>query len=477
MEELLVDSPSLMFPKPGSIVEGNVITIQKNRVLVDLDGVSTGVIAGREIVDSTGTAQTLSSGDEVSAFVLEPENDEGLIVLSLRRASQHRTWKRFVEIHDNKEVVDVKITDANKGGLLVEVDGIKGFLPVSQLAPKHYPRVNGADSAKILQRLQSLTGKTISCRVINVDFDTKKLVLSEKAAFYEQRKQSLAKLNVGDIIEGVVSGVVNFGLFVTFNGLEGLVHISEIAWGHVDDPSNFAKHGDKIRVKIIGIDGEKISLSLKKMSDNPWEEISKQLTPGTDVKGKITRINEFGAFVEISDDINGLIHISELNDPRILESDDYKLEVGSSITSKIVSVDVDNHRISLTLLNLTAEEIKQSKSEAAKKRAEAKAKKASGTEDEVKEVSKKDKVEVKEDKAAQTTEEVKEDVETAKEVAVEKTESENPFGELKLSKKATEVVTAAGINNLEELLAKSDTELAEIEGLTEATIRKISKLR
>lgn len=441
MDDLLIDSPILKFPKPGSIVEGKVITIRKNRVLVDLDGVSTGVIAGREAVDSTGTVQNLNAGDEVSAFVLEPENDEGLIVLSLRRASQHRTWKKFVDVHDNKEVIEVKITDANKGGLLVEVDGIKGFLPVSQLAPKHYPRVNGADSAKILQRLQSLTGKKISCRVINVDFDTKKLVLSEKAAFFEQRKQALGKLNIGDIIEGVVSGVVNFGLFVTFNGLEGLVHISEIAWGHVDDPSNFAKLGDKIRVKIIGIDGEKISLSLKKMSDNPWEEISKQLLPGTQVKGKISRINEFGAFVEISDDINGLIHVSELNDPRVTESEDFNLEVGASVTSNIINVDVENHRISLTLFDLTPEQLKQAE------KAQEASKKASAAKKEVK-------------------------------TEVESTQASNEaFGELKLSKKAQELVEAAGIHSLQDLLAKSDDELAKIEGLTESTIRKISKLR
>ena len=386
-----------------------------------------------------GTVQTLNPGDEVSAFVLEPENDEGLIVLSLRRASQHRTWKRFVDVHDNKEVIDVKITDANKGGLLVEVDGIKGFLPVSQLAPKHYPRVNGADSAKILQRLQSLIGKTIACRVINVDFDTKKLVLSEKAAFHEQRKQALAKLNIGDIIEGSVSGVVNFGVFVTFNGLEGLVHISEIAWGHVDDPSNFAKLGDKIRVKIIGIEGEKISLSLKKMSDNPWEEISKQLTPGSSVKGKISRINEFGAFVEISDDINGLIHVSELNDPRVTESDDYNIQVGSSITSKIVNVDVNNHRISLTLFDAPSKEVvAASKNKAVKKSTP---------------------------KTVEVVEESKSDV------------TENPFGDLKLSQKAVEVLTSNGIDSLESLLAKSDDELSKIEGLTDASIRKISKAR
>ena len=429
MEDLLQDSPTLIVPKPGSIVEGSVITIRKNRVLVDLDGVSTGVIAGREAVDSMGTVQTLNAGDEVSAFVLEPENDEGLIVLSLRRASQHRTWKRFVDVHDNKEVVDVKITDANKGGLLVEVDGIKGFLPVSQLAPKHYPRVNGADSAKILQRLQSLIGKTIACRVINVDFDTKKLVLSEKAAFNEQRKTALAKLNVGDIIEGNVSGVVNFGVFVTFNGLEGLVHISEIAWGHVDDPSNFAKLGDKIRVKIIGIDGEKISLSLKKMSDNPWEEIAKQLTPGSDVKGKISRINEFGAFVEISDDINGLIHVSELNDPRVTENDELNIQVGSSITSKIVNVDVDNHRISLTLFDSPSKEVVEAASKSTKAKQSTKG------------------VETKEDSA---------------------------FGELKLSKKALDSLDAAGIKDLDTLMSKSEDELSKV-GLSDASIRKIFK--
>ncbi|MBT5346569.1 S1 RNA-binding domain-containing protein [bacterium] len=452
MDDLLVDSPILKFPKPGSIVEGTVITIRKNRVLVDLDGVSTGVIAGREAVDSTGTVQTLNPGDDVSAFVLEPENDEGLIVLSLRRASQHRTWQRFVEVHDNKEVVDVKITDANKGGLLVEVDGIKGFLPVSQLAPKHYPRVNGADSAKILQRLQSLIGKTISCRVINVDFDTKKLVLSEKAAFYEQRKQALAKLKIGDVIEGVVSGVVNFGLFVTFNGLEGLVHISEIAWGHVDDPSNFAKLTDKIRVKIIGIDGEKISLSLKKMSDNPWEEISKQLLPGSQVKGKISRINEFGAFVEISDDINGLIHISELNDPRVTNSDDYNLTVGASIHTNIVNVDVNNHRISLSLFKLTEEQLKHAKRSQEAAKAKHNARKAAKT------------IKVQEEKP--------------KEVVSEKsTSDDNPFGQLKLSKKALDVLKEANIANLKDLLAKTDDELTKIEGLTDATIRKISKLR
>jgi len=431
MEELIVDSPQIFLPKPGSIVEGNVITVHNNRILVDLGGVSTGVIAGKEAVDSMDTVKSLTEGDEVSAFVLEPENDEGLIVLSLRRASQHKTWKRFVDIHDNKESIHVKVTDANKGGLLVEVDGVKGFLPVSQLAPKHYPRVNGADSAKILGRLNKLVGKDILVRVINVDNDTKKLILSEKAAYNEQRKEALKSVEIGSVVTGEISGVVNFGIFVTFNGLEGLVHISEIAWGHVDSPSNYGKLGDKIDVKVIGIEGDKISLSLKKMIENPWEEIAKAYTPGMEIKGRITRITEYGAFINISDDINGLIHISELNDPRVKDSDDYTLEVGEKINAKILHVDKDNHRIGLTLLDahLNAEATKPAE----------------------------------DNKVEEKTEESQ----------VETTEADASFDSIKLSKTAQKALEKAGYTTLADVQKLSEEELKNISGLTDASIKKI----
>ena len=438
MEELIVDSPQIFLPKPGSIVEGNVITVHNNRILVDLGGVSTGVIAGKEAVDSMDTVKSLTEGDEVSAFVLEPENDEGLIVLSLRRASQHKTWKRFVDIHDNKESIHVKVTDANKGGLLVEVDGVKGFLPVSQLAPKHYPRVNGADSAKILGRLNKLVGKEILVRVINVDNDTKKLILSEKAAYNEQRKEALKSVEIGSVVTGEISGVVNFGIFVTFNGLEGLVHISEIAWGHVDSPSNYGKLGDKIDVKVIGIEGDKISLSLKKMIENPWEEIAKAYTPGMEIKGRITRITEYGAFINISDDINGLIHISELNDPRVKDSDDYTLEVGEKINAKILHVDKDNHRIGLTLLDAHLN------SESAKPAA---AKEEVNTEE----------VNTEEAPAAKT----------------ESTEADASFDSIKLSKTAQKALEKAGYTTLADVQKLSEEELKNISGLTDASIKKI----
>ncbi len=402
-------SPEIFIPEPGKIVEGTVIYIQDNQVLVDLGGVTTGIISGSEAVDATNTLSELVQGDKVEALVLVKENDEGLAVLSLRRASQQRTWKSFVDYHDNKEPVEVKITDANKGGLLVDVDSIKGFLPVSQLAPMHYPRVNGANSAEILARLQSLIGKKMLVRVINVDFDTKKLIFSEKAAYYEQKKKALEKINIDEIVDGKVSGVVNFGVFVTFNGLEGLVHISEIAWGHVEDPAKYAKLGDNIKVKVIGIEGDKISLSLKKLIDNPWDEIAKAYTPGMQVSGKVSKVNDFGCFVTITDDINGLIHVTELNDPRFA---DLKLDLkeGKPVKAKIVNVDKENHRISLTLFDSPTP----------------KSSVASGN-----------------------------------------------FGDLKLSAKAKSVLLERGLDSFEAIKSLDEKQLKSIEGLSDAMIAKI----
>lgn len=349
MEELLKSSPSIFIPEPGTIVDGKVITVHKNRILVDLGGVSTGVISGKEAVDSSDTISGLAEGDDVSAFILEPENDEGLIVLSLRKASQQKTWKKFVDYYDNKEVIKVKITEANKGGLLVEVDSIKGFIPVSQLAPLNYPRVNGADSAKILSRLQKLVGQQLDVRIINIDDENRKLILSEKEAQNEVRLRALKGIEIGNIVDGKISGVVNFGIFVTFDGLEGLVHISEIAWGHVDDPSNFGKLGDPVKVKVIGIDGEKISLSMKQLTQDPWLEIAKKFIEGQKVSGVINRVTEYGAFVTLSEDINGLIHISEINDPEVKDKG-LTFKVGDDVSATIINIDVENHRIGLSIL-------------------------------------------------------------------------------------------------------------------------------
>lgn len=348
MDQLLETEGELILPTPGVLVEGTVIAVFKNRVLVDLGGLATGIITGQEAHDSAGTLKTLEPGDSVSAYILEEENDDGLVVLSLRKASQKKTWSKFVDAFESGKVIEVKATEANKGGLLLSIDGIKGFIPVSQLAPLHYPRVNGADSNQILARLQKLIGIPLEVKIINLDREGGKLILSERAAESEQRKGALDKLDVGQKLKGKISGIVNFGIFVTFNGLEGLVHISEIAWGHVKDPNDFGKLGDEVEVLVIGKENDKISLSMKKLTADPWVQAAEKYQVGTKVKGIVNRVTPFGAFVKLDDDINGLVHVSEVSTDESADLSEI-LKVGDEIEAVIIVIDADDHRVGLSV--------------------------------------------------------------------------------------------------------------------------------
>lgn len=352
MEDLLQKAGDIKLPDPGSLVEGTVIAVHKNKILVDINGISTGVVSGREAKDSDDTIKKVQVGDKILAYVIEGENDEGYIVLSLRKASQERTWKRFMEAYETGEVITVRANEANKGGLLLEIDSIKGFIPVSQLAPMHYPRVNDADAHQILERLQKLIGEKFAVKIINIDKENGKLILSEKAAMEEQRRKALQTLQVGQKMSGVISGIVKFGIFVAFDGLEGLVHISEIAWGHVKDPSDHGKVGDKVEVMVIGVDGEKISLSMKRLTPDPWVEAAKQYKIGTVVEGEINRITPFGAFVKLNDDINGLIHVSELSSDTVKDPGTV-LKVGQIVQAKVIALDPEEHRVGLSIKELT----------------------------------------------------------------------------------------------------------------------------
>ncbi len=352
MEKLLKDSPEIVFPTPGSLIDGTVTDIYKNKILVDLGGISTGIIAGKEAHDSMGTIKELQIGDTISTYVIDPENPDGLVVLSLRKASQEKSWQYFVEAYENGDIIKVKANEANKGGLLLEVDGIKGFIPVSQLAPMHYPRVNGADSNEILKRLNDLVSKDFDVKVINIDHDNGKLILSEKAAMSEQRNASLKKLKIGQKVKGEISGIVKFGIFVAFDGLEGLVHISEIAWGHVKDPAEYGKIGDEVEILVIGIEGEKISLSMKRLTPDPWLEAAKNFKIGKTVEGEVNKVTQFGAFVKLGEDINGLIHLTEIQEEP-LEDATKVLKVGDKVEAKIISVDPEEHRIGLSIKALS----------------------------------------------------------------------------------------------------------------------------
>ncbi len=380
MDELLKDSPPVLRAKPGELIEGTVVFRGKNKLLLDLQGVATGIVSGRELRDSFNTFRDLRLGDSISALVLEEENDEGMIVLSLRMASQQKAWDRFHRLVEGDATMKFAAQEANKGGLLANIDGIRTFLPVSQLAPVHYPRVNNADPTEIISRLQRYIGHTFTVKIITMDEEAGKIVVSEREAMAEERAKALEGLKVGEVKEGTVSGLVKFGLFVAFDGLEGLVHISEIAWGHVKNPSEFAQIGDKVTVKVIGLDGEKLSLSIKQLTKDPWEEIAERYPVGKRVSGTVVRFADYGAFIKLEKDINGLVHLSELTHYKVTDPSEV-LTIGQKVDAQVINIDVDERRIGLSIKALkpidkeTMERIKKEREEEEARKLEEAAKK------------------------------------------------------------------------------------------------------
>lgn len=374
---LLAAAPAIKSPALGEIIAGKVIRSDAKMILVDLgEGQFTGVISGMHMHSSTDDASALNPGDTVEAIVIGEEHNSGLFILSLRKASQMKLIKKLHSNFDTKEIITVIPNEANKGGLLIDLDGIKGFIPVSQLTPVHYPRVEGADPEKILEHLGRLVGKPFKVRVINVDKDGKKIIFSEKAAVEEQRLAALATLKVGDVVEGAVSGILTYGLFITFNGVEGLVHVSEIDWGHVSNPSKFAKIGDAVKVQVIGIEGDKISLSMKRLRPNPWQILQDKFKVGDIVEAPVMRISQFGVFVSLDGGISGLIHLSEISSSMVKNIEDH-VKVGETIKAKIITFDPTAKRIGLSIKALeenASAPAETASEEAPKKKAPAKKK-------------------------------------------------------------------------------------------------------
>ena len=351
MEELLGQSFKVFSPELGKMIEGLVISVAKNKILVDLGGNLTGIIAGKELHDSMSTAKSYKIGDALSSIMVEEENNDGMVVLSIRKAAQVYAWDRFDKAYKEGTSIQVIAQEANKGGLLSDIDGIKAFIPVSQLAPLHYPRVDNADLNQILAKLEALIGTKFEVKVIAIDRELNKLIFSEKEAVAVNRETTLANLKVGQKVKGVISGVVKFGIFVAFNGIEGLVHISEIAWGHVKNPNEFGKIGGPVEVLVIGKDDNKISLSMKRLISDPWLDVAKKFKIGKDVDCAVNKVTQFGAFVTLNDDINGLIHISEIAHEKINDPKDH-LSIGQKVKARVISVDLDDHRIGLSIKSL-----------------------------------------------------------------------------------------------------------------------------
>jgi ribosomal protein S1 len=268
---------SIRVLQPNDVIEGTILSKGKNEVYIDIPGYGLGVVRGRELYDDERILSKMKVGDQVFALVVEPENKDGNVELSFRKAGHERVWAGLKELLDKREVIETKILEANKGGLMVEINNVLGFLPVSQLATSHYPRVEDGDKNKILSILQGYVGQTFAVRVITADPEEEKLIVSEKAAQEEQTKQKLSKLAVGMTVEGTVTGVVDFGVFVKFGEeLEGLVHISELAWQRIDDPKSLVKVGDKVKAQIISLDNDRISLSMKRLQKDPWSDVVKK---------------------------------------------------------------------------------------------------------------------------------------------------------------------------------------------------------
>lgn len=328
----------------GEVVTGKVLSLKKHEVLIDLGAQGVGFVPRREV----GFSRDISEGDEVSASVVDTELENGMSLLSLRKAVKDRGWEEVSARLESGEVIDIQPYDANRGGLLVEYEGVRGFLPVSQLSAEHYPRVGSSDKDEILQRLNNLIGKTMKVRILDADRKSNKLIFSEKEAVKDGLAERFEKLAVGDQVEGVVTGVVDFGVFVNVEGIEGLVHISEISWERVNNPSDYVKTGQTIKAKIIAIDKDRLSLSMKQLTQDPWLTEVQNFSKGDKVEGTVTRITPFGAFVQVSPAIEALVHISELGDSNNVDPEKV-FTLNERKEFVILDIDKENRKISLSL--------------------------------------------------------------------------------------------------------------------------------
>ncbi len=343
MDELL-ESSDIKQLKVGDVVEGTITSVKKHEVWLDLGANGVGVVMRREI----GHGQKLEQGEKVTTSVVDPEMDEGYALLSMKRAVKDRGWDELQRVFENQEIIEISPYDANRGGLLVELEGIRGFLPVSQLAAGHYPRVSGADKDEILQKLNALTGQTLRVRVLDVSRKDNKLIFSEKEAVKDDMQSRFSELKVGDEIEGIVTGVIDFGAFVNVDGIEGLVHISEISWERVEDPREYVKNGQVIKAKIIAIDKDRLSLSMKQMIEDPWLKEVKAFKKGSSVEGKITRITPFGAFVQLSPAVEALVHVSEMSKEEGVDPEKI-FQLNEKKQFKVIDIDTEARKIALSL--------------------------------------------------------------------------------------------------------------------------------
>jgi len=343
----------------GQIIKGHVVRLSKGEMLVDVGGRTEGIISGREL-KLDGEKLKTKEGEEILVYVVNGENDEGQVELSIRKTGTARKWFELDKAQEESVSLEVTVIEANTGGVIVDIGGgLRGFIPTSQLDNSRIYPSGGYSSKedatqKLQERLADLIGKKIEVKVIEIDKEKNRVIFSEKLVTasddIEKRAETLSRSQIGDVLEGEVTGIAPFGLFVNAQGLEGLVHLSEISWDKVSNPADFAQVGQDVKVQIIGIEdgGKRIAYSIKRLQDDPWDNIVQKYTVGKVVQGTITKVVDYGAFVRIDDKVNGLIHISELSnslvkDPQKIVQEDEEVDV------KIISVSKEERHLGLSL--------------------------------------------------------------------------------------------------------------------------------
>jgi len=335
-------------PMAGEVIEGKVIGIEKSRVYVDLQPYGTGIIYGKEFITARDVIKKLNIGDTVSAKIVDHINKEGYIEISLKEARQALIWDEAEKAIKDKTTFELPVQEANKGGLIISWQGIIGFLPASQLKSEHYPKVEAGDKDKIYDELKKLVGQKISVAIITAVPKEGKLIFSEKNLEKKENQKKADKYKVGDTLAGEVTGTVDFGVFVKLeDGLEGLVHISEIDWALVEDPKAMFKIGDKVNVKVIEVKDGKVSLSIKALKPNPWTEAEKKYKKGDEIEAVIIKFNKYGALASIEEGVSGLVHISDFGSEAKMKE---KISLGKSYTFKINVFEPKNQKMRLNFV-------------------------------------------------------------------------------------------------------------------------------
>ncbi len=324
------------------VLDVTVLSTSKDSIMVDVAGVATGIIPEKEF---SASATRLKAGDVVRAYVLSAENDNGYVILSLKRAEKERLWNMLEQRNTAGEVITVKVIQANKGGLVAEYGNMQGFIPVSQLSFKNYPRVDG-DRSKIQQKLSELIGQNITVKIISYDKPTNKIVFSEKAAGDADLEEKAKNYLVGQKVTGKVTGIVDFGLFVNIGDIEGLIHISQVSWQRISNLKDHFHVGQEVEAEIVSVDGGRVSLSIKKLLPDPWQIEVKTLEVGSKVDGEVTKVTPYGAFVKLSDNLEGLFHISQMGEGKKPEE---TVEEGQKYNFEVLSIEPELRKISLKL--------------------------------------------------------------------------------------------------------------------------------